>query len=157
MPNYLPLSLENDWPSCIFLLSLACLDSPVPGTRKRQIIEKEDISLAGSACHSLSQLKLLSIGSRALVKLAHSAVCLANICYVHYKELRWDFLRAKNVTDRVDTPKSVDAVAAVLWPSISELRGRQPTLDSTPASPFTWCKKVSGFWLPLKVCRSFSL
>ena len=69
MPNYLPLSLENDWPSCIFLLSLACLDSPVPGTRKRQIIEKEDISLAGSACHSLSQLKLLSMALELMLNL----------------------------------------------------------------------------------------
>ena len=36
------------------LLSLACLDSPAPGTLKRQIIEKEDISLTGIAYYSLS-------------------------------------------------------------------------------------------------------
>ena len=37
-------------------MSLAFLDSPAPGTPKRQIIEKEDISLTGIACYSLSQL-----------------------------------------------------------------------------------------------------
>ena len=78
-------------------MSLACLDSPAAGTLKRQIVEKEDISLTGIACYSLSQLKLLSIGSRAHVKPAHSAISLANIlsidyfqiyAYVHYKGLR---------------------------------------------------------------------
>ena len=42
-------------------MSLACLDSPAPGTMKRQIIEKEDISITGVACYSLSKVKLLSI------------------------------------------------------------------------------------------------
>ena len=73
-------------------MSLACLDSPAAGTLKRQIVEKEDISL-----YSLSQLKLLSFGSRARVKPAYSAISLANIlstdyfqiyAYVHYKGIR---------------------------------------------------------------------
>ena len=77
-------------------MSLACLDSPALGTLKREIIEKEDISLTGIACYTLSQLKLQSIGSRAHVKAAHSAVLLANIlptdyfliyAFVHYKRL----------------------------------------------------------------------
>ena len=42
-------------------MSLACLDGPAPGTLKKQIIEKEEISLNGIACYSLSQLKLLSM------------------------------------------------------------------------------------------------
>ena len=42
-------------------MSLACLDGPAPGTLKKQIIEKEEISLTGIACYSLSQLKLLSM------------------------------------------------------------------------------------------------
>ena len=32
-------------------MSLACLDSPAPGTLKREIIEKEDISLPEIACY----------------------------------------------------------------------------------------------------------
>ena len=50
-------------------MSLAFLDSPAPGTLKRQIIEKEDISLTGIACYSLSQLKLLSMALELMLSL----------------------------------------------------------------------------------------
>ena len=50
-------------------MSPACLDSPAPGTLKRQIIEKEDISLTGIACYSLSQLKLLSMTLELMLSL----------------------------------------------------------------------------------------
>ena len=50
-------------------MSLACLLSPAPGTLKRQIIEKEDISLIGIACYSLSQLKLLSMALELILSL----------------------------------------------------------------------------------------
>ena len=52
--------------------------------------------------------------------------------YVHYKGLRCDFLRPKKVTDEVDAPKSVNAVAAALCPSISELRGRHSQHQMAP-------------------------
>ena len=48
---------------------LACLDSQAPGTLKRQIMEKEDISLTGIACYSLSQLKLLSMALERMLSL----------------------------------------------------------------------------------------
>ena len=54
----------------IFLMSLACLDSPSPGTLKRQIIEKEDIFFTGIACYSLSQLKLLSMALELMLSLS---------------------------------------------------------------------------------------
>ena len=50
-------------------MSLQFLDSPAPGTLKRQIIEKEDISLTGIACCSLSQLKLLSMALELMLSL----------------------------------------------------------------------------------------
>ena len=50
-------------------MSLAYLDSPAPGTLKRQIIEKEDISLTGIACYSLSQLNLLSMALEIVLSL----------------------------------------------------------------------------------------
>ena len=50
-------------------MSLAFLDSPVSGTLKRQIIEKEDISLTGIACYSLNQLKLLSTALELMLSL----------------------------------------------------------------------------------------
>ena len=50
-------------------MSLACLLSLAPGTLKRQIIEKEDISLTGIACYSLSQLKLLSMALDLMLSL----------------------------------------------------------------------------------------
>ena len=50
-------------------MSLTCLDSPVQGTLKRQIIEKEDVSLTGIACYSLSQLKLLSMALELMLSL----------------------------------------------------------------------------------------
>ena len=50
-------------------MSLAFLDSPAPGTLKKQIIEKEDISLTGIACYSLSQLKLLSMALELMLSL----------------------------------------------------------------------------------------
>ena len=64
-------------------MSLACLDSPAPGSLKRQIIEKEELSLTGTACYSLSQLKLLT---KAL-ELAHSVVSLANILPTDYFQI----------------------------------------------------------------------
>ena len=77
-------------------MSLACLDSPAPGTLKRQIIEKKDISRTGIAWYSLEPTKTTLYGSRAHVKPAHSAVSLANVlstdyfqiyAYIHYKGL----------------------------------------------------------------------
>ena len=50
-------------------MSLACLYSPEPGTLKRQIIKKEDISLTGIACYSLRQLKLLSMALELMLSL----------------------------------------------------------------------------------------
>ena len=50
-------------------MSLACLDSPAPGSRKRQIKEKEDISLTGIACYCLNQLKLLSMALKLMLSL----------------------------------------------------------------------------------------
>ena len=50
-------------------MSLAFFDSPAPGTLKRQIIEKEDISLTRIGCYSLSQLKLLSMALELLLSL----------------------------------------------------------------------------------------
>ena len=50
-------------------MSLTCLDSPAPGTLKREIIEKEDISLTGIACNSLRQLKLLSMALELMLRL----------------------------------------------------------------------------------------
>ena len=50
-------------------MSLTCLDSPAPGTLKREIIEKEDISLTGVACNSLRQLKLLSMALELMLRL----------------------------------------------------------------------------------------
>ena len=50
-------------------MSVACLDSPAPGSLKRQIIEKEEISLTGTACYSLSQLKLLSMTLELMLSL----------------------------------------------------------------------------------------
>ena len=53
----------------IFLIPVACHDSPAPGTLKRQIIEKEDISLTGNAYYSLSQQKLLSMALELMLSL----------------------------------------------------------------------------------------
>ena len=50
-------------------MSLACLHSPAPGTLKRQIIKKEDISFTGIACYSLRQLKLLSMALELMLSL----------------------------------------------------------------------------------------
>ena len=93
-------------------------------------------------CFSLSQLKMLSMVLELMLSLlADSDVSLANIfpidyfqmyAYVHYKGLRWDFLRPKELTHKVNAPKSVDAVAAALCPSISELRGRQSQCQIAP-------------------------
>ena len=58
--------------------------------------------------------------------------------YVHYKGLRWDFLRPKKVTNKVDAPKLVNVVAAALCPSISELWGRysqRQMVSRLPRSP----------------------
>ena len=50
-------------------MSPACLDSLAPDTLKRQIMEKENISLTGIACYSLSQLKLLSMALELMFSL----------------------------------------------------------------------------------------
>ena len=50
-------------------MSLSCLDSPESGTLKSEIIDKEDISLTGIACYSLSQLKLLSMALELMLRL----------------------------------------------------------------------------------------
>ena len=55
--------------------------------------------------------------------------------YVHYKGLRCDFLRPKKVTDKVDVPKSVNAVTVALCPSISELRRRHRQCQMAPRLP----------------------
>ena len=57
-------------------MSLACLDSPTPSTLKRQIIQKEEISLTGIACYSLSQLKLLSMALELMLSLLILLSCL---------------------------------------------------------------------------------
>ena len=57
-------------------MSLACLDGPAPGTLKKQIIEKEEISLTGIACYSLSQLKLLSMTLELMLSLLILLSCL---------------------------------------------------------------------------------
>ena len=51
---------------------------------------------------------------------------------VHDKELRWDILRAKKVTDKDDAPKSVNVIAPALCPWISELRGRHSQHQMVP-------------------------
>ena len=77
-------------------MSLACLDSPASGNLKRQIIEKEEISLTGIACYSLSQLKLLSMALEHMLNLLILLSCLKiyflritfkYMLYVHYKGL----------------------------------------------------------------------
>ena len=50
-------------------MSQAFLDSPAPGTLKRQIIEKENIFFTEIACYSLSQLKLLSMALEPMLSL----------------------------------------------------------------------------------------
>ena len=82
---------------------------------------------------------------RAHVKRACSFWCLAckytsywlfqMFVYVHYKGLRWDFLTPKKVTDKVDTPKSINAVPAALCLLISELRGRHSQRHMAPQRP----------------------
>ena len=60
---------SNDWPSYFFLMSIACLNSPAPGNLKREIIDKENISLTGIACYILSQLELLSMALELMLRL----------------------------------------------------------------------------------------
>ena len=66
-------------------MSLACLDSPAPDSPKRQIIDQEDIFLAGIACYSLSQLKLLSMALElmlsVLILLSHLQIYLLLITF----------------------------------------------------------------------------
>ena len=50
-------------------MPLAYLDSPAPGTLKREIKGKEGISLTGIACYSLNQLKLLSMALELMLRL----------------------------------------------------------------------------------------
>ena len=57
-------------------MSLAGLDSPALGTLKREIIEKEDISLTGIACYTLSQLKLQSMALELMLRLLILQSCL---------------------------------------------------------------------------------
>ena len=86
-------------------MSLACLYSPAAGTLERQIIDKEDISLTGIACYSLSQLKLLSMPLDLMLSLPILTDYFQMYAYVHYKGLRGDFFRPKKVTDKVDALK----------------------------------------------------
>ena len=60
----------------IFLMSLACLVRPAPGTLKRQIKDKEDISLPGFVGYSLSQLKLPSLSLELILSLLILLSCL---------------------------------------------------------------------------------
>ena len=55
--------------------------------------------------------------------------------YVQCNGLRRDFLRPKKVTDKVDAPKSVNAVAAAVCASISELRGIHNKCQMAPRLP----------------------
>ena len=57
-------------------MSLECLDNPALGNLKRKIIEKEDISLTGIDCYSLSQLKLLSVALDLMLSLLILLSCL---------------------------------------------------------------------------------
>ena len=79
-----------------------------------------------------------------LSMLAHSDVSLANILPADYfkcmskciaKGYGEKILRPKKVTDKVDAPKSVNAVAAALCPSISELQGRHSQCQMAPRLP----------------------
>ena len=54
------------------------------------------------------------------------------VYYTYYKGLRCDFLTPKKVSDKVDEPKSVNAVAAALCPSISKLQGRYRQRQMAP-------------------------
>ena len=58
---YIPFLALSHKESNLVVVDVEAVDSPAPGTLRRQIIEKEDISLTGIACYSLSQLKLLSM------------------------------------------------------------------------------------------------
>ena len=58
------------------IFSLACLGSPAPGTLKRQVIEKEDVSLTGIACYILSQLNLPSMALEPMLSLLILLSCL---------------------------------------------------------------------------------
>ena len=76
-----------------------------------------------------------------LSMLAHSAVLLENILPIDYiKSMPMCTTKGyaetpKKVTEEVDAPKSVDAVAAALCPSISELRGRHSQCQMAPRLP----------------------
>ena len=58
---HIPLLALSHKERNLVVVDVEAVDSPAPGTLRRQIIEKEDISLTGIACYSLSQLKLLSM------------------------------------------------------------------------------------------------
>ena len=80
---------------------------------------------------SLNQLKLLSMALGLMLSmLAHSDVLLADILPIDYFKYMSmciatvygeTFYRPKKVTDKVDTSKSINVVAAALRPWISEL------------------------------------
>ena len=82
-------------------------------------------------CFSLNQLKLLSMALGLMLSmLARSDVLLADILLIDYfKHMSMcitmgygeTFYRPKKVTDKVDTSKSINVVAAVLCPWTSEL------------------------------------
>ena len=84
-------------------------------------------------CFSLKQLKLLSMDLELMLSvLAHSDVSLANILPKDYFKCMSMCIRRKKVTATVDAPKSVNAVAAMLHPWISELRGKHGQRQMTP-------------------------
>ena len=102
---------------------------------------KENISFIGITCFSLNQLKLLSMALELMLRvLAHCAISLENILPIDnfksmHKGLCWDFLTPMKVTDKVDAPKLINAVAAALCPSISELQGRHSQRQMAPQLP----------------------
>ena len=54
---------------CLTFVHFPDVTSSAPGTLKRQIIEKKDVSLTWIACYSLSQLKLLSVALELMLSL----------------------------------------------------------------------------------------
>ena len=57
-------------------MSIACPNSPAPGNLKREITDKENISLTGMACYILIQLELLSMALELMLRLLILLTCL---------------------------------------------------------------------------------
>ena len=126
MAHHLPLSL---W--LIFLMLLACLDSPAPGTLKREVIEKEDISLTEIAWYILTQQKLLSMALELMLRLLILLSCLQiyflpitfkyMLQYIT-KGYAENFLCLRNWLKKLT--RLSQSVTAALCPSISKVRSR---------------------------------